>query len=84
MGRRTNIVMDEDSHAAARELARADGCSISEAIRRAVVRERDQRLRVSPERVAERSRALERLFELFEGHDAEAEIRRLRAEDAFS
>lgn len=29
----------------------------------------------------ERRRTLERLFELFEGHDAEAEIRRLKEQD---
>ena len=30
---------------------------------------------------AERVRTLERLFELFEGHDADGEIRRLKEED---
>ncbi len=84
MSWRTTIVLDEESRAAARELAATDGCTMSQAIRCAVVAERDRRVRVSPQRVAERERALRRLFELFEGHDAEAEIARLKVEDAFS
>lgn len=84
MSQRTSILLDDESRAAARELAAAYGCSVSEAIRRAIVRQRDQTVRVGPERIAERRRALQRLFELFEGHDAEAEIARLKAEDQFA
>ena len=84
VGHRTTIVLDEESRAAARELAATDGCTLSEAIRRAILQERRRRVRVPADRVAERQRALERLFELFEGHDARAEIERLKGEDAFS
>ena len=55
---------------------------MSEAIRRAILAARERRGPVSAQRVAERERALNRLFELFEGHDAEAEIARLKLEDA--
>lgn len=34
-----------------------------------------------PKRQSARGRTLERLFELFEGHDAEEEIRRLKEQD---
>ena len=84
MSHRTTIVLDEESRAAARELAATDGCTVSQAIRNAVVAERNRRVSVSPGRVAERERALHRLFELFDGHDAQAEIARLKAEDAWA
>ena len=84
MAHRITIVLDEESRAAARELAATDARAMTEAIRRAIVRERRRRVRVPADRVAERERALRRLFELFDGHDAEAEIERLKAEDAFS
>lgn len=81
---RTTIVLDDESRAAARELAATDGVTVSAAIRHAIVAERNRRIRVTGKRVAERERALQRLFELFDGHDAEAEIARLKAEDAFA
>jgi hypothetical protein len=81
MAHRTTLILDESSQQAARELAHRYGCSTSEAIRRAIVRQRDAVLGVPPQRRRERSQALERLFELFEGHDAEEEIRRLKRED---
>ncbi len=81
MSHRTTIVLDEDSRQAARELARHYGCSTAEAIRRAVIAHRD-RIGGVPPRARERRRAaLHRLYELFEGHDPDEEIRRLKVED---
>ncbi|MEM7587461.1 MAG: hypothetical protein AAF560_28995, partial [Acidobacteriota bacterium] len=62
--------------------ARRYDCSASEAIRRAVIRHHDSVFGVPERRRRERRRALDQLFELFEGHDAEGEIRRLKEEDA--
>ena len=81
MARRTTIMLDEESRLAARELALHYDCSTSEAIRRAVVRHRDA-VKGTPAALRERRREiLEHLFDLFEGHDAAAEVRRLKAED---
>jgi len=82
MAHRTTLVLDEPTRKAARELALRYDCSMSEAIRRAVLRHRDSVLGVPEKERETRTAALYRLFELFEGHDAEAEIRRLKAEDA--
>lgn len=82
MAARTTIVLDPATRKAARELARRYQCSASEAIRRAVIRQRDLELGVSDEVRRRRSKALERLFEIFEGVDPEAEVRRIKAEDA--
>jgi hypothetical protein len=54
---------------------------MSEAIRRAVLRQRATLLEVPPESRQDRVQLLERLFELFEGNDPEEEIRRLKSED---
>ncbi len=81
MAHRTTLLLDDETRQAARQLALRYDCSTSEAIRRAVVRHRDAAFGVPAERRRERRRALERLFELFEGHDAEEEIRRLKSED---
>lgn len=70
-GRPFTLLLDDESLQAARDLAQALGCSRAEALRRAIL---DQRAR-------RRTRTLHRLFELFEGNDADAEIRRLKAED---
>ena len=78
---RTTLILDDESRRAARELALRYDCSLSEAIRRAVVLHRDRVSGISPEVRRARRAALERLFELFEGHDADEEIRRLKAED---
>ncbi len=78
---RTTILLDEDTREAAKQLAMQYGCSTSEAIRRAVVRHRDAVFGVPAESRKERARTLTRLFDLFEGHDAEAEIRELKAQD---
>jgi len=82
MAQRTTLILDDDSKRAARELALRYDCSMSEAIRRAVVKQRDALLGVSVESRRERQKDLERLFDLFEGNDPEAEIRRLKREDA--
>ncbi len=74
-------MLDEETRHAARQLALQYGCSMSEAIRRAVVRQRDAAFGVPLETRKERVKVLERLFELFEGNDPEEEIRRLKAED---
>lgn len=73
--------MDPETRKAARELALRYGCSVSEAIRRAVIRQRDAALGVPMESRKERRQVLERLFDLFDGNDAEADIRRLKDED---
>lgn len=81
MGKRTTLILDEEARRAARQLAAEYGCSMSEAIRRAVVRQRDAVYGLTPGRSQERREILMRLFRLFEGHDADEEIRRLKAED---
>lgn len=81
MAHRTTLLLDDESRHAARQLAQRYGCSASEAIRRAVVRHRDAVLGVPAARRRERMRALEQLFDLFEGHDAADEIRRLKNQD---
>jgi hypothetical protein len=80
---RTTLILDGTSRRAAKDLAAHLDVSPSEAIRRALVYYRDHVVGVP--RVARRRRraALERLFVLFEGHDAEAEIRRLKEEDRY-
>jgi hypothetical protein len=78
---RTTLYLDDEARCAARQLAARYECTLSEAIRRAVVRHRDAVLGVPPERRKERTRALDRLIDLFEGHDAEGEVRRLKTED---
>ncbi len=83
MATRTTIVLDEDSRAALDQLTRHYGCSMSEAIRRAVLQQRDRAVGVPDARRRERVRALHKLFELSEGHDAAAEVARLKAEDAY-
>ena len=81
MAIRTTVMLDDDVRSAARELAHRYGCSTSEAIRRAVLRHRDAVLGIPPARRAERVRILERLFDLFQDHDPEYEVRRLKEED---
>ena len=80
MAQRT-LTLDDDTRHAAQQLASKYACSTSEAIRRAVIRQRDSVFGVSVERRQERRQILDRLFVLFEGHDAGEEIRRLKAED---
>ncbi len=79
--RRTTLMLDEESRHAARELALRYDCSMSEAVRRAIVQQRDAAAGLSPARQATRRQAFAELVELFDGHDAEEEVRRLKAED---
>ena len=81
MASRTTLVLDDKAREAARQLAHRYGCSLSEATRRALIRQRDVELGVPRERRRERVQALGRLFDLFADNDAEAEVRRLKAED---
>ncbi len=81
MSTRTTVLLDDEVRAAARELAGRYGCSVSEAIRRAVLRHRDAVLGLPRSRRQERVRILDRLFDLFEGHDAADEVRRLKEQD---
>ena len=81
MAQRTTILLDSESRKAARQLSLRYGCSTSEAIRRAIIRHRDSVFGVPAESQRVRRKVLHRLFDLFEGHDADEEIRRLKAED---
>jgi hypothetical protein len=81
MASRTTVILDGEARTAARQLARRYGCSVTEAMRRALIRQRDAEVGVPRERRRRRVRALRRLFGLFEGNDPAAEIRRLKAED---
>jgi hypothetical protein len=81
MASRTTLVLDDKAREAARQLARRYGCSLSEATRRALIRQRDVELGVPRERRRERVEALGRLFDLFEDNDPLAEVKRLKAED---
>lgn len=81
MAHRTTLLLDDETRRAAKELAAHYDCSVSEAIRRAVVRQRDLTRGVSAERQKERVRALEKLYELFSENDAENETRRLADEN---
>lgn len=82
MASRTTLVLDDKAREAARQLARRYGCSLSEAMRRALIRQRDAELGVPRQERKERVRALARLFDLFADNDAAAEVRRLKAEDS--
>jgi hypothetical protein len=82
MAQRTTILLDDETREAARQLAAQYRCSVSEAMRRAVIDQRDAALGLPRAARRGRVRALRRLFALFEGHDADAEVKRLKAEDA--
>jgi hypothetical protein len=80
---RTTILLDEASRRAAKTLAARLNVSPSEAVRRALVHYRDSVLGVPMETRRRRLAALDRLIDLFEGHDAAAEVQRLKQEDRF-
>lgn len=82
MIKRTTIILDDRAQRAANALARRYRCSTSEAIRRALVQQLEAETRASPAERARRREVLTRLFKLFEGSDPEAEVRRLKSEDA--
>ena len=79
---RTSIILDAETRKAARELALRYDCSTSEAIRRAVLRHRDAVMGTPAALRRKRGQVLERLFDLFSGHDAAEEIKRLKTQDA--
>ena len=81
MSKRTTLWLDDDTLAAAQALALQYECSTAEAIRRAVVRHREAVLGLPEARRQEQIRLLRRLFDLFEGHDAEEEVRRIKEQD---
>jgi hypothetical protein len=81
MAHRTTLILDEATRAAAGQLARRYRCTVSEAIRRSVIRHRDAVIGLPRRAREERRRALLRLFRLFRGHDAAAEIRTLKKQD---
>lgn len=81
MAHRTTILFDDETREAARELALRYNCSTSEAVRRAVKRHRDVVFGIPLQARKERKQVLKRLFDLFEDHDADEEIRRLKEQD---
>ena len=81
MATRATLILDKEARYAAREFALRYGCSVSEAIRRAVLRHRDAVLGIPPTRRSERLQTLERLFDLFQDHDPADEVRHLKEED---
>jgi len=82
MAQRTTLVLDSVSLEAVRELAAHFQISQSEAIRRAVVAQRDQlRGTSAPSRMRKR-KILEELFVLFENNDPVSETQRLKEEDS--
>ncbi len=82
MPRRTSLILDEETKHAARQLALRYGCSTSEAIRRAILRQRDAVFGVPSESRRERHSSLLRLIDLFKDNDGEEEIGRLKAQDS--
>ncbi len=81
MSYRTSLTLDEETRTAARQLASQYGCSTAEAIRRAIVQQRNTMLGTPRESRPDKTKILERLYELFEGSDPEEEIRRLKEQD---
>jgi hypothetical protein len=81
MHNRNAVRLDETTRSAAKTLAAKLNISPAEAVRRALVHYRDEVLGVAAEDRRRRTSALDRLFVLFEGHDAAEEIRRLKEQD---
>ena len=81
--RRTTVLLDEPARLAAKKLAAKLDVSPSEVIRRALVRYQEELLGSESTKRRRRVAAANRLFVLAEGHDAEAEVRRLKREDPF-
>ena len=78
---RATLLLDDESWEAARQLADRYKCSVSQAIRRAVISHRDAVMVGSQESRHERRGRVERLIALVDGNDAEQEVRRLKSED---
>ena len=66
-GKRTTLILDEESRTAARQ--------------RSLIAQRDSVAGVPGRIRQQRVRTLKRLFEIFEGNDAAEEVRRLKRED---
>jgi len=81
MPTRTTILLDPASRHAAKTLAARLDVSPSEVIRRALVHYRNHVAGTPADARRRRLAALDRLVALFEGHDAKAEVRRLKEED---
>jgi antitoxin component of RelBE/YafQ-DinJ toxin-antitoxin module len=79
--RRTTLILDDESRAAAQQLSEHYGCTVSDAIRRSLVAQRDSVAGVTKSAREQRVKTLKRLFEIFDGNDAAAEVRRLKSED---
>ena len=80
-GKRTTLILDDESGTAARQLADHYGCAVSDAIRRSLIAQRDSVAGVPKGARQQRVRILKRLFEIFEGNDASEEVRRLKMDD---
>lgn len=80
---RTSILLDTKTREAAQQLAATFGCTMSDAIRRAIVQQRDALVGVTEERRKARREALEKLIGLTDGNDPDEEIARRKAEDAY-
>ena len=80
---RTTIVLDPAARQAAKQLAARWGCSGSEAIRRALVAQRDAVAGQPPAQRTKRRLLLLKLCALFEGSDAAAEIAQRKHEDMY-
>lgn len=81
MAHRTTLLFDSETRQAAKKLALRYDCSTSEAVRRAVVSHHDHVFGVSDEARRHRRQTLDKLIELFDGHDADEEIQRLKEQD---
>lgn len=79
---RTTILLDAEARRAARQVGQKLKLNSSEVIRRALINLRDQVVGPSPARRRERVAALRQLSRLFQGHNAEAEIRAIKRERA--
>ena len=81
MSKRVTVALDDNALTAVQDLAHQYGCSTAEAIRRAIMRHRETVLGQPEAGCPERVRHLKHLFDLFEGNDAEEEVRRLKEQD---
>lgn len=81
MRHRTTILLDAESRRTAKELAAKLDVSPSEVIRRALKAYQPMASRVTPELRKKRVQAARRLFRLFAGVDARAEILARRREN---
>lgn len=81
MSSRTSILLDDATREAAKQLAATYGCTMSDAIRLAIVAHRDRVVGVSEERRKARRDALEKLIDVTTGNDPAVEVSRLKAED---